>query len=158
MKHRKKIRRGAILALVLVLLLNTMGVQAGTGEPTVTVSDYGSFYTAVAEDRDGDVIGISGVISIPSIVTLDAGSRYIVIKRMNVNAKLLVTGDYGEENRATFNGFLFDGNASAENAVGGRDAFIEVRVYISNKLTSSHGQSDHLSRRFRSLISERYSR
>ena len=73
MKHRKKIRRGAILALVLVLLLNTMGVQAGTGEPTVTVSDYGSFYTAVAEDRDGDVIGISGVISIPSIVTLDAG-------------------------------------------------------------------------------------
>ena len=77
---------------------------------------------------------------------------------MNVNAKLLVTGDYGEENRATFNGFLFDGNASAENAVGGRDAFIEVRVYISNKLTSSHGQSDHLSRRFRSLISERYSR
>lgn len=127
MKHRKKIRRGAILALVLVLLLNTMGVQAGTGEPTVTVSDYGSFYTAVAEARDGDVIGISGVISIPSIVTLDAGSRYIVIKRMNVNAKLLVTGDYGEDNRATFNGFLFDGNASAENAVGGRDAFIEVR-------------------------------
>ena len=31
-------------------------------------------------------------------------------------------------------------------------------LYISNKLTSSHGQSDHLSRRFRSLISERYSR
>ena len=31
-------------------------------------------------------------------------------------------------------------------------------VYISNKLTISHGQSDHLSRRFRSLISERYSR
>ena len=45
MKHRKKIRRWAILALVLVLLLNTMGVQAGTGESTVTVSDYGSFYT-----------------------------------------------------------------------------------------------------------------
>ena len=31
-------------------------------------------------------------------------------------------------------------------------------VYISNKLTISHGQSDHLSRRFRSLISERDSR
>ena len=31
-------------------------------------------------------------------------------------------------------------------------------LYISNKLTSSHGQSDHLSRRFRSLIPERDSR
>ena len=31
-------------------------------------------------------------------------------------------------------------------------------VYISDKLTILHGQSDHLSRRFRSLISERYSR
>ena len=31
-------------------------------------------------------------------------------------------------------------------------------MYISNKLTSSHGQSDHLSRKFRSLIPERYSR
>ena len=31
-------------------------------------------------------------------------------------------------------------------------------VYISNKLTILHGQSDHLSRRFRSLISKMYSR
>ena len=32
------------------------------------------------------------------------------------------------------------------------------KVYISNKLTILHGQSDHLSRRFRSLISKMYSR
>ena len=31
-------------------------------------------------------------------------------------------------------------------------------MYISNKLTILHGQSDHLSRRFRSLISKMYSR
>ena len=31
-------------------------------------------------------------------------------------------------------------------------------LYISDKLTILHGQSDHLSRRFRSLISERDSR
>ena len=31
-------------------------------------------------------------------------------------------------------------------------------LYISDKLTILHGQSDHLSRRFRSLISERYGR
>ena len=36
---------------------------------------------------------------------------------------------------------------------------IDVKVvYISEELTIPHGQSDHLSRRFRSLISERYSR
>ena len=33
-----------------------------------------------------------------------------------------------------------------------------VKVYISEELTIPHGQSDHLSRRFRSLISERDSR
>ena len=32
------------------------------------------------------------------------------------------------------------------------------QMYISDKLTILHGQSDHLSRRFRSLISERYGR
>ena len=31
-------------------------------------------------------------------------------------------------------------------------------MYISEELTIPHGQSDHLSRRFRSLISERDSR
>ncbi len=33
-----------------------------------------------------------------------------------------------------------------------------MALYISDKLTILHGQSDHLSRRFRSLISERYGR
>ena len=32
------------------------------------------------------------------------------------------------------------------------------RVYITDKLTIPHGQSDHLPRRFRSLISKRDSR
>ena len=35
---------------------------------------------------------------------------------------------------------------------------IRNAVYISEELTIPHGQSDHLSRRFRSLISERDSR
>lgn len=34
----------------------------------------------------------------------------------------------------------------------------KLELYISDKLTILHGQSDHLSRRFRSLISEMYSR
>ena len=38
------------------------------------------------------------------------------------------------------------------------DDYSELGLYISDKLTILHGQSDHLSRRFRSLISERYGR
>ena len=40
------------------------------------------------------------------------------------------------------------------------EAFMDEKqpLYISDKLTILHGQSDHLSRRFRSLISERDSR
>ena len=63
--------------------------------------------------------------------------------------------------------------AAVANAVDAKKAWIEAaleeeieihepdnleEVYISDKLTILHGQSDHLSRRFRSLISERYSR
>ena len=40
----------------------------------------------------------------------------------------------------------------------GREEGVQECVYISNKLTILHGQSDHLSRRFRSLISKMYSR
>lgn len=39
-----------------------------------------------------------------------------------------------------------------------RKPTFQPQVYISNKLTILHGQSDHLSRRFRSLISKMYSR
>lgn len=35
--NKRKLRRVAIVALVLVLLCNTLGVQAETGAPAVTV-------------------------------------------------------------------------------------------------------------------------
>lgn len=41
---------------------------------------------------------------------------------------------------------------------GGAYVIFPWDMYISDKLTILHGQSDHLSRRFRSLISERDSR
>ena len=42
--NKRKLRRVAIVALVLVLLCNTLGVQASTkkDDPTVIVKDYGS--------------------------------------------------------------------------------------------------------------------
>lgn len=65
--NKRKLRRVAIVALVLVLLCNTLGVQASTkkDDPTVIVKDYGSLYTAIAEAKDNDVIGIQGTIMIP---------------------------------------------------------------------------------------------
>lgn len=121
MKHRK-LRRLAILALVLVLLFNTIGAQASTGEPTVIVDSYGALYTAIAEAKDGDVIGVKGIITIPAIVTLEANG-YIVIKRMEADAKIVISGDYGADNKATLDMFTFDGNATE---VGGTEPFIEV--------------------------------
>ena len=52
--NKRKLRRVAIVALVLVLLCNTLGVQASTkkDDPTVIVKDYGSLYTAIAEAID----------------------------------------------------------------------------------------------------------
>lgn len=63
---KKGLRRMAILALVLVLLCNnTMRANATTGAPSVTVRSYVALYTALGKAKDGDVIGIKGVITIP---------------------------------------------------------------------------------------------
>ena len=56
-------------------------------------------------------------------------------------------------------GFSFHGTPNCLQGLLKHNCWDFVQIlYISNKLTISHGQSDHLSRRFRSLISERYSR
>lgn len=55
-------------------------------------------------------------------------------------------------------GFVFAKKNSQKDNNLSKKAQSTVEVYISDKLTTLHGQSDHLSRRFRSLISERYGR
>lgn len=65
MKNRKKLRRVAMLALVLVLLCNTLGVNASTGAQAITVSSYGELVTAIGEASNLDTILIGGVIQIP---------------------------------------------------------------------------------------------
>lgn len=123
MKHRKKLRRVAILALVLVLLCNTLGVNASTGqeqEPKVTVSDYGSLYSAYAEAQSGDVIGIRGTIVIPTLIKLE---KSITFKRMEAGAKLIFRDDYSSGSTGKVTYIEFDGNA---NEVGGTDSFVVV--------------------------------
>lgn len=123
--NKRKLRRVAIVALVLVLLCNTLGVQASTKkDPTVIVKDYGSLYTAITEAKSDDVIGIQGVITIPAIVDLNMSeNKSITLRRMEAGAKLVVSGDYGADNRASFRMLSFDGNSTE---VGGTEPFVEI--------------------------------
>lgn len=124
--NKRKLRRLAIVALVLVLLCNTLGVQASTkkDDPTVIVKDYGSLYTAIAEAKDNDVIGIQGTITIPAIVDLNMSeNKAVILRRMEAGAKLVVSGDYGADNKASFRMISFDGNSTE---VGGTEPFVEI--------------------------------
>lgn len=124
--NKRKLRRVAIVALVLVLLCNTLGVQASTkkDDPTVIVKDYGSLYTAIAEAKDNDVIGIQGTITIPAIVDLNMSeNKAVILRRMEAGAELVVSGDYGADNKASFRMISFDGNSTE---VGGTEPFVEI--------------------------------
>lgn len=124
--NKRKLRRVAIVALVLVLLCNTLGVQASTkkDDPTVIVKDYGSLYTAIAEAKDNDVIGIQCTITIPAIVDLNMSeNKAVILRRMEAGAKLVVSGDYGADNKASFRMISFDGNSTE---VGGTEPFVEI--------------------------------
>lgn len=122
---RKMLRRGAMLALALILLLShTMGALAiNPKEPSVIVDSYGLLYTEIAEAQSGDVIGIRGTIIIPSGITLDAGYRDIELRRMEIGAKLVFAGDSDYSIETKINSFIFNGNAPN---VGGNDVFVEV--------------------------------
>ena len=144
--NKRKLRRVAIVALVLVLLCNTLGVQASTkkDDPTVIVKDYGSLYTAIAEAKDNDVIGIQGTITIPAIVDLNMSeNKAVILRRMEAGAKLVVSGDYGADNKASFRIISFDGNSTE---VGGTEPFVEINgnAYFSMcDFTECFNQSDN---------------
>lgn len=144
--NKRKLRRVTIVALVLVLLCNTLGVQASTkkDDPTVIVKDYGSLYTAIAEAKDNDVIGIQGTITIPAIVDLNISeNKAVILRRMEAGAKLVVSGDYGADNKASFRMISFDGNSTD---VGGTEPFVEINgnAYFSMcDFTECFNQSDN---------------
>lgn len=144
--NKRKLRRVAIVALVLVLLCNTLGVQASTkkDDHTVIVKDYGSLYTAIAEAKDNDVIGIQGTITIPAIVDLNMSeNKAVILRRMEAGAKLVVSGDYGADNKASFRMISFDGNSTD---VGGTEPFVEINgnAYFSMcDFTECFNQSDN---------------
>lgn len=119
---RKKLRRGAILALVLVLLSNTIGAQASTTDqaPTVTVSSYYELSNALGKAEGGDVIGVNGTIIVPNPDSLDKG---VILKRMHRDARIIFRDDYGNGGTSVVKDIMFDGNG---RDVGGTSPFIVV--------------------------------
>ena len=78
--NKRKLRRVTIVALVLVLLCNTLGVQAETGAPAVTVSSYEELVNAIDQASNLDTILIGAVIWIPEGASLGDGSKTVILK------------------------------------------------------------------------------
>ena len=132
--NKRKLRRVAIVALVLVLLCNTLGVQAGTTkkEPDIVVSGYWELINAVNDLDEGSIIGIKGTIEMQLDTSITG--KYLIIRRMEPDAKL-VFNKYRDdlEGSSTIGNIVFDGNATE---VGGTAPFIEVNHSVSFKACS----------------------
>lgn len=127
---KTKLRRVAILALVLVLLIsNTVGANASTGNPSITVSTYADLCNALENAENGDIIGIKGVIHIPSPDALEYTS--VTLKRMEVGAKLIFSDPYRNGATSNVRFIEFDGNSSS---FSGREPFIVIVGNVSFKM------------------------
>lgn len=92
--NKRKLRRVAIVALVLVLLCNTLGVQAETGAPAVTVSSYEELVnvtvpvTVSTPEAKGSDRATTEAPESSSIA-----DKNINIEAKGVDVKLEITGD-----------------------------------------------------------------
>lgn len=111
-RTKQRIRKTAV---TVVLLLAVIIVQVAEGfaldaqaasEPSVVVNDFSGLYSAIIQARDGDIIGISDVISITANnVTVGDLNKHITIVRMSEGAFLDIAS-----NKATIQNITFDGN------------------------------------------------
>lgn len=96
--NKRKLRRVAIVALVLVLLCNTLGVQASTkkDDPRVIVKDYGSLYTAIAEATSNSS-SVGGNTTNTSSVSNTDNSRSESSRTENSNNSSTVNNYYQQD-------------------------------------------------------------
>ena len=105
--NKRKLRRVAIVALVLVLLCNTLGVQAETGAPAVTVSSYEELVSAIDQASNLDTILIGAVIWIPEGASLGDGSKTVILK--SSGGYMEIVENTQSEEITSFTGLIFDG-------------------------------------------------
>lgn len=105
--NKRKLRRVTIVALVLVLLCNTLGVQAETGAPAVTVSSYEELVNAIDQASNLDTILIGAVIWIPEGASLGDGSKTVILK--SSRGYMEIVENTQSEAITSFTGLIFDG-------------------------------------------------
>ena len=105
--NKRELRRVAILALVLVLLCNTLGVQAETGAPAVTVSSYEELVNAIDQASNLDTILIGAVIWIPEGASLGDSSKTVILK--SSGGYMEIVENTQSEEITSFKGLIFDG-------------------------------------------------
>ncbi|WP_195230402.1 right-handed parallel beta-helix repeat-containing protein [Coprococcus comes] len=105
--NKRKLRRVAIVALVLVLLCNTLGVQAETGAPAVTVSSYEELVSAIDQASNLDTILIGAVIWIPEGASLGDSSKTVILK--SSGGYMEIVENTQSEEITSFTGLIFDG-------------------------------------------------
>ena len=105
--NKRKLRRVAIVALVLVLLCNTLGVQAETGAPAVTVSSYEELVNAIDQASNLDTILIEAVIWIPEGASLGDSSKTVILK--SSGGYMEIVENTQSEEITSFTGLIFDG-------------------------------------------------
>ena len=105
--NKRKLRRVAIVALVLVLLCNTLGVQAETGAPAVTVSSYEELINAIDQASNLDTILIGAVIWIPEGASLGDSSKTVILK--SSGGYMEIVENTQSEEITSFTGLIFDG-------------------------------------------------
>ena len=79
---KRILRKGAIVALALVLMFNTLGVSASTAGdeeriPDITVSNYEELVRAFTEQRSGSLIGVTGTIKPFQSWSIKTGQQHI---------------------------------------------------------------------------------
>ncbi len=104
---KRKLRRVAIIALVLVLLCSTLGVQAETGAPAVTVSSYEELVNAIEQASNLDTVLIGAVIQIPEGASLGDGSKTVILK--SSGGYMEIVENTQSEEITSFTGLIFDG-------------------------------------------------
>lgn len=124
---QKKLRKWAILALLLVLFIShTVAANATTGDPDYTVYTYHALIDALDSAEAGDIIGIMDtiVVSTPQELVFgkgDQGAR-VTLKRMSSNAQIIFR-DTGFGGGSVVEKIRFNGNSAL---VSGSSAFVRV--------------------------------
>lgn len=128
---KRTVRRVAMLIAILVLLLSHAVIaQAATGDPELIVSDYYELVDALDSAEAGEVIGISGTITVPSPECLafgcgDIGSR-VILRRMSSEAQIVfISGGTGD---SMVEKIRFDGNSAQ---AGGSKPFVVVKGKVN---------------------------